>query len=1497
MSTSSELLFPSRFGFSMDAFSGKQRLGRRPSTKLEDLLVEQQPLAAGLTSKSNHGADCASKSLKAKKPRSSSSLNNLTGSSKSSKKKGKKKDHLDRHSPHQLLTKIPPLRRQNSEKLIELFQDTPTTVFTAFSLTPPTPKSRIISSSKRSNRRNSLCTDLSEHSRTNKELLHNESSRHSRKSITKLGRKTSRRNSLHTDLSEHSRTKRTTLDDTSRHSKKSGKAGKKSSSSSSRRKSLTDIPNPLDRFFHKGKDSSKNQKTTSKEGDQSDSNTVETTPSTPFGMKRTLDIKSQLTRAFENANLDGLDTQTIHTISEESPLDGNISRNSSKKQYKRDSSSKKPSSKKDISNKKTSSSKDKKKSKKDKKQKKSKASKEKEGRKTPKKAKSGSLSKHFGSNRSIGSLSSQRSFGSQRSLGSYVSECPTHASNQSFVSFVSVSVRGDELGNSNHSRRGSRMIRKRMVKGSRKAPLVSMPEYSMSPDASRKTFNDNASSHTTRSFSNHTFKSQRYGIPISPGHLVDTPKKQSSQLSGTMTPTTVESSSFSSSLNTTAAESSSSNGNPTTPTSKSKFQMVPKSQSFSTDPIARWSPDFPKRMSPPSCSERGPGSRSISSSLVEMPSESLPNTSFCSAPQATHPNEAVASAWACPFKNIDIKYTDSEEYNNTVANNKFFTKKTIMTPSSKGSNGSSKGKEKLAIKTKTMPNPNLTVKKPPSEAFDQASECSEDSEIDDQWENYTPAALMRNTDQNHFNSSSANSNSHDSSKRSLAYSDDDISALTMSMRTDGSSLIHANSPIGRNPKHTISSSSRQQKEHRVRPRSPTQPMFDDDRSERERFMKDFNISGTEGSISLHDCSERSSRAIDKVTSTQMSSRRGRNPTVPRMNTPPRIRFGEGNSVSPRPKDQSPLLPRRRVSTHDRNDSNERASNTVLGIPLCPKLFDSRDNTVDDTRLGDIEETTSRTDEDENDEETKSLSHGVCDDADAAAGNPAPPRTRYSSDNDKKSKKNKKDRPVPLVPTESFSTHSNRVGALIESFEALDGHRKRSPSPSARKRPLGLQPMLPSDILEVMSKNSDASFSNHISRSPSLPVLTTKSPVARAKLIRKDSDPVNISSRHKKERRNKKNRTKVMVNPIGLKSPKKMAVKLSKKSSKDNLTNTVHSNEKEIICGTSSDWKGAPKKKIRDASYHNEDDNGEDGTNTKKKKGSKSSSKKDRGVRRRSSEGGIGSGDPLSSRRRSMTPTKLTKKKSSDDIATDSSAVKSPVRRRRSMGKPDRKPEKKRTTSRSPRRRSRTPEHKYGRGSKVKSGDESSSSSPRKKKLSKSALMMAANAGKGSSSAPTTPIGGLQNRVKSLNFGRSSGAAYQAPATVGGGRNRGRERGIRASSSRNEFIPGLPLTPISSSHSRSPSRQHRSRKSRSPGRNASRKKTSTASASLSCSRSPGRRSQSRSKSPTSNLPCPPRNGLFRKAKKKKKMALDAIDVDDNSSNFQQQSAFPSNGIKA
>ena len=1040
------------------------------------------------------------KTLK-KTSKSYSALDNIA-SPKS--KKSKKKERLDRHSSHKK-----PIRRQDTIWTLPIVGKALSSNSLLSSTSSIKKNKKSVNPKRGKVTRQSSLPDLSEHSRSLKDV-----SKHSRKGGTK---KRTRRNSL-PGLSKHSRDLE---EDVSKHSRKAGarKAGaKKKSSSGGRPNSRTDLANPLDRFFKSDKNG---------EAGESSSSTVDTTPSTPYAMRPVLDLTSSSGPdcTVGSSQLDAT-ASSVPTLSDESPIERSTS--SGKKASRRNStSSKKPSSSRKL--------KDKKKSKKNKKQKKSSSraatTKEKDKHKKSEKTESGSLDKHLSdSNCSLGSFSSQKSFSSDRSFGSCVSDVPTYVSDMSFVSFVSVSVRRNSTdntlsGSSNHSHRSLRGIRK-VRRGTRKIPQVSMPEHaSQSPYANRKAFNDNASSHTSCSFSSHNTSKQRYGILVSPGVTGSQQRSAPNKSLSMLTLRTAESSSYDgcsrwtdSNHTTNTATTHNNNHNNNNYNSigggfsspRSKFQMVPKKYQSFSDPNSRWRPPFTKSSSAPSFSERT-GSRTSLLGIPNEPSPSFPATTFCSVPKATHPDHSLANDWSSPFEDVEVKYVDGKDWE------------------------SSSGGGKLVINTRSS----LTIKKPPADAFDDnRSESSEDSEIDDPWESYGPASLMRSSTypNTNANTSATGGNNHDSSscRESSVYSDDDISALTMSLQTDGSSLGNTNSPAGRNPRFVASSSSPERR--RVRPRSPTPPKLrtrrrfdnhesggDDDESQRERFMRGFDVSGTEGSVSLHDCSVRSERSEKRTT----RPRKNTIPTIPRIHTPPRIRFGESASDSPRGLDRSPSMPQRKVSHHDRGDepsttTNNNNKNNSIGIPVVPNL-DPLEKTSRD-KLGDIEEVTDRT-EDEDDHVAPS-SHGVCDDADAAAGNPTPPeghRRPIEPNNNSAA-------PVERMPpprAESFGGHGDRLGALIGCFEALDGHwvnasgsggggtttrMPPSPSPSFRRRPKGLQPMLPADTAEAAG----------VRRSPSMPVTPSKTPKAKTHPPRYHSDlNTSSSSQHKKDKKKTK----------------------------------------------------------------------------------------------------------------------------------------------------------------------------------------------------------------------------------------------------------------------------------------------------------------------------------------------------------------------------------------
>lgn len=182
------------------------------------------------------------------------------------------------------------------------------------------------------------------------------------------------------------------------------------------------------------------------------------------------------------------------------------------------------------------------------------------------------------------------------------------------------------------------------------------------------------------------------------------------------------------------------------------------------------------------------------------------------------------------------------------------------------------------------------------------------------------------------------------------------------------------------------------------------------------------------------------------------------------------------------------------------------------------------------------------------------SHGICDDADAAAGMSAHTH--------------------PLTPThelktkkprlESFPKSLERVNTLVKSFETMetiDGRPIRSPFPSLHKRkPKNLQPM-PAESRDVPA--------TMLSRNPNLP----------ARLPKRNGSCASMQISPKKTK------TPAYTSPKTKKSPTgrtKMAIKAMQSPLFDT---SAHSLAKEIILGSSSDWMGSPKKVVRETSYN------------------------------------------------------------------------------------------------------------------------------------------------------------------------------------------------------------------------------------------------------------------------------------------------------------------------
>ncbi len=834
--------------------------------------------------------------------------------------------------------------------------------------------------------------------------------------------------------------------------------------------------------------------------------TADTEPSTPSTLKMTVDLSRQMPGL--EANIETIPVN-FPAITEEPAISKQESK--AEKEIRREKESKK--------------SKEKKKSKKGKKKKKEKG----KEKKVKKKGKMGSL-------RSLGSFGSSRSFGSQRSLGSYVNE--RGEAGEGFV-FLSGKPDAHPLG-SGGSRRGTR---KRVIpKGSRTVPLVSMPESAVSPDLTRKKFNDNnnKSTHSFTSFDTSFRKSPTF-LPASPA-LTSPPLTQylTNQVS---TPTS-----------TTASVSS-----------KGSIKMIPKSRSFS----------FQKALCSPTVRsvQSDPTSMDISNKETNYTSEdeyesspkNLPMTKYCSAPKATHPNKAVGKAWKSPFDN-EVKYLESEL---DLAEEHF--------EALKGAN----------------------VESSPT----KSDESSQHSQIDDLWD-YGPSALIQ---KNKFNGNISKSSvvNGNNSKSSVSYdNDDDLSALTMSLRTERTGEISPRRARACSRGYTIVEKGAESPctGDNARSRSPTPPRSTrDERGIDEALLKrshsldetllkrNYSLdtcSGEEGSISLHDSAVRSSSPVDK---SKLANRQERVPTVPRFHTPPRIRFGEGQSDpnSPRSRDKVPCLPQRQTSEHNRGDVDEEEDSEIPVMPIVEEEADSdsrdlEDRTskvVDDFNDDDVDDDNSvetptnsvetQTNSDETpsnsvdtptDNNEKPTSLGSIDDADAAAG--TSPKTETSK-------------------FDSTPKSPGRVNHLIKNYEAMEGATIPIQSPSFYKRkPKNLKPIPP--------EARDVPATMMLLRTPSLPSPT--SPVRVTSPTRNASGPL-------LPRLSKKDDVDIEPSyciPAARKSPAvfKMTVKPMPPSPFDS---SDHSSAKEAMQGTSSDWAGSPKKVILDASYNQSESDTEEPT--------------------------------------------------------------------------------------------------------------------------------------------------------------------------------------------------------------------------------------------------------------------------------------------------------------
>jgi len=797
------------------------------------------------------------------------------------------------------------------------------------------------------------------------------------------------------------------------------------------------------------------------DGDQSTA-TASTAPSTPGVMRSTFDLNRRL-RAIDHAT--STHSQSVSTREASKKLkDRKKSKKSSKKNKKHN-----------------------------------------EKRKTAKKKMILSKTSIYGSGRSLGSFGSQRSlgsFGSQRSLGSFVSERGSighSVSERSLGSFGS--LHNDDAASV--SKKKHAIPKRVMAKGSRKVPLVSMPENSAAPHRGRKMFNDNVfreNSERKRSLSGGSHgrrlqKAIQQQQPLTPSTVPESPSSKP------------------------ASEFMTHN-------STSKFQMVPKASSFS-EPAA---PPFLFESKKTFSSDPGPSNSffaeskkifssdpGLNNSFFAEPIDAtfpgpfaeptkrrkdtatfkikkdIPKTMFCSAPMATHPNAAVSSAWASPFE--DVAYAEP------------FPEPTPKKP----------------VVAKSPVKPALT-------------EYLEDDDIDDLWESYAPSALVQNR------------------RKSLnSYINDDdqtaISALTVSTRTE--SIVSTMRPAMSAPTLPVRKVSRH-----VRPTSTSSPkvgasggegIWHNEDSVRTRegsvCLNDLSVRTREGSVCLNDSSiMRDSPPVPKEKSVfPFSYRQRKAPTVPRYHTPPRIRFGEGqlDPASPRAWDKSPTQPQRKPDSPSSNSSDSASDlDNLFGIPVVPDLFQSKSSISDDTPVSRSQDeiSKSKTNNDtsnralenqerntKKDKNKKKTSHGICD---AASGNTCQQRPDHVPPTPTHTELKTKKLSPESIPDKKDFQNNGRVGALIQSFECMDGNTKRAPSPGARmRRPKNLQQRLGETTKGCCGRRRGSTGS------------TIKTPNGRTR----------------------------------------MAVKTVKPS--------PASVTKETIRGSSSDWAGSPNKVIRDISYH------------------------------------------------------------------------------------------------------------------------------------------------------------------------------------------------------------------------------------------------------------------------------------------------------------------------
>ncbi len=721
--------------------------------------------------------------------------------------------------------------------------------------------------------------------------------------------------------------------------------------------------------------------------------------------------------------------------------------------------------------------------------------------------------------------------------------------------------------------------------------------------------------------------------------------------------------------------------------SASKVQMIPKSQQVL---IPSSGPGFTSAL-------RNRKNNADKSDPNDPPKEEteIPMTKYSSAPQATHPNEAVSKTWKSPLEGApEMEYEEP-------------------------------GMEKT---------------------MELKGSFSEDSEIEDPWDGFGPSAYLEKSD-------SSSQSEEDNEPSTSSYSE--VSAITTSLHT-GHTRTGPSPRRMRAISRGITIVEKMMDEEdpldrvaaaRMRPRSPTPPREDKKSFSLLRTLS-AETSGEEGSVSLHgDASVRTNSLspVDKKErrTANRQNREDSTPTVPRFHKPARIRFGEGQSdpYSPRPRDRSPSLPRRMASQCDRRLRSGKEAMEATELKTMPNLDESSDDEsgheaeLEDRTSKGIQQSSSddsvvleeaddedsyrseNNDSDYEEEQEQEEDDGEDndsdyeeqeqeeDDGDDSDNDSAETPTSQTHIDDADAAAGRSSR-TPSPDKDSFPTG---VSEIVQNYEEMDLEtipiRSYSPSPYKRK-PKNLKPMplearhIPATMMVYRSPSlpvEESSIEEQPS-SPQSPSRHASDPVLPTTTSKFDGElPLSGGSVTKETTRGRTKSPKSRTTAMAIKPQSPAAPRFS------DLSSTA----KEALTGTSADWDAAPLMVVRDTNYEEFSDSSQSEEPVREKRKSprgRSKSKRTRSRSKSKSNRSRSAGDKEEKIARGRSKSK--RSRSIEGIEKHSAQI-------RSVGDNDKKSIRLRSPSNS--KRSRSVSQKKKKSIRKKSASDKGRKSPKKKK--------------------------------------------------------------------------------------------------------------------------------------------------------------------------------------